>query len=219
MMAHMPSPFTADNAFGWPEQQERTRIHIPDARQWLDKGLREYCGENAVLTLPHVARDKNGSVKLDSNGNAVKEDTYDEIAKWMDDNDGRGLLCIGGCGLGKTVICSMILPRLINWYSRLGVKVYNSSELNQKYKEIADYGKTPIVIDDIGLEHRGKVWGEDLGYVFSGIVDDAEKSGRLLILTSNLKPEEIYKKYGERTYDRLLAIVKWVKFEGKSFRK
>ena len=47
---------------------------------------------------------------------------------------------------------------------------------------------------------------------------EAEKRGKLLMLTTNLSLEEISQKYGERTMDRLVAITRRVKFEGNSLR-
>ena len=54
---------------------------------------------------------------------------------------------------------------------------------------------------------------------FCEIVDEAEKRGKLLMLTTNLSLEEISQKYGERTMDRLVAITRRVKFEGNSLRR
>lgn len=50
-------------------------------------------------------------------------------------------------------------------------------------------------------------------------MDEAEKRGKMLMLTTNLSLDEISQKYGERTMDRLVAITRRVKFEGTSLRR
>ena len=68
-------------------------IAIPDAKNILWRGL-NYFTENAEW-LPE----------------------YEEIATWLSDNNGRGLLCHGNCGRGKSLIS---LPLLI--FTRCTIK-------------------------------------------------------------------------------------------------
>ena len=67
---------------GYDMYPDRVRIQIPNAKELLQQGLQYFLGDSAQW-LP----------------------CYDEIAAWMTDNQGRGLLCMGNCGLGKTLIC------------------------------------------------------------------------------------------------------------------
>ena len=75
-----------------------------------------------------------------------------------------------------------------------------------------------IYIDDVGTENLSVKFGEKR-LAFCEIVDEAEKRGKLLIITTNLSLDEISQKYGERTMDRLVSITTRVKFIGKSLRK
>ena len=75
-----------------------------------------------------------------------------------------------------------------------------------------------IYIDDIGTESYSVKYGEKR-FAFPEIVDEAEKKGKLLILSTNLSLDEIAQKYGERTMDRLVSITARVKFQGASLRK
>lgn len=85
--------------------------------------------------------------------------------------------------------------------------------------DIDDVMKKHIVyIDDIGTEGVSVRYGERR-MAFPELVDDAEKKGKLLIVTSNLTTDELKEKYGERTLDRLKAISKLVLFKGKSLRR
>ena len=149
------------------------------------------------------------------NGNAKWMPQYDEIAEWLEYNDGRGLLCFGDCGLGKTLVCGKILPLLINHTYGKVVVCYDCKQLNRSIDEMLS--KKLIYLDDVGVENESVKYGERR-QCFAELVDEAEKKGKLLILTTNLSIEQLEEKYGRRTVDRLRAITKTVLFEGKSMR-
>ena len=79
------------------------------------------------------------------------------------------------------------------------------------------YSQSPIIIDDIGAESMAGNYGEKIDLV-SEIIDKCEKYKRLVILTTNLSPNEITERYGHRTYDRLKGITRSIKFNGDSLR-
>lgn len=168
------------------------KVSIPDARSILTRGLRYY--NNDAFWLPE----------------------YDEVVDWLSDNKGKGLLCYGNCGRGKSLICWNIIPLLLNHYHNLIVSCYSAIQMNQNINKVID--QHVLCLDDIGTEGMSSVWGEKR-MVFSEIVDQAEKKGKLLIITTNLSYEEIAAKYGERTMDRLIAITRRVKFVGESLRR
>ena len=141
---------------------------------------------------------------------------YEQIADWLEGNDGRGLLAFGDCGLGKTLICGKILPLLINKFYGKVVMCYDCKKINQDIDEMLH--KKLIYLDDVGVEHESVKYGERR-QCFVELVDEAEKQGKLLILTTNLSIEQLGEKYGNRTVDRLKAITKTVLFEGNSMRK
>lgn len=167
-------------------------IAIPDAKRILWRGL-NYFTEKAEW-LPE----------------------YEDIVSWLSDNKGRGLLCYGNCGRGKTIICGKIIPLLLNHYCRKIVACYDSQSMNADIDAVKQ--KHIIYIDDVGTENMSVKFGEKR-LAFCEIVDEAEKRGKLLMLTTNLSLDEISQKYGERTMDRLVAITTRVKFIGKSLRK
>lgn len=167
-------------------------VTIPDAKNILWRGLNYFAGK--AEWLPE----------------------YEEIADWLSDNKGRGLLCYGNCGRGKSLICWKILPLLLNHYCRKIVSCYDAQQMNADIDAVKQ--KHIIYIDDIGTENLSVKFGEKR-LAFCEIVDEAEKRGKLLILTTNLSLDEISQKYGERTMDRLVAITTRVKFKGESLRK
>lgn len=140
---------------------------------------------------------------------------YDSIAEWLSDNKGRGLLCMGNLGRGKTLIATKAIPILFNYFKRLIVRVTDAQELNDKIDVVKQ--SHIICIDDVGTEGEYVRYGERR-IPFAELVDLAEKHGKLLIITTNLTIEELTAKYGERTIDRLRGITKCVLFQGQSMR-
>lgn len=167
-------------------------IAVPDAKSVLWRGLNYFTGK--AEWLPE----------------------YEEIAEWLSGNKGRGLLCHGNCGRGKSLICWKIIPLLLNHYCRKIVSCYDAQQMNADIDAVK--AKHIIYIDDVGTENMSVKYGEKR-LAFSEIVDEAEKRGKLLIITTNLSLDEISQKYGERTMDRLVAITTRVKFKGGSLRK
>ena len=141
---------------------------------------------------------------------------YDEDDIKVDGVEGRGLLCFGNCGRGKTLICGKILPLLLNHYCGKVVSCYDSQQMNAELDAVKQ--KHIIYVDDIGTENLSVKYGEKR-LAFAELADEAEKKGKLLILTTNLSIDELREKYGERTIDRLRAITKTVLFSGESLRK
>ena len=178
---------------GLPAEDERIFIKTPDARSVLARGIRYFVGDDAVW-LPE----------------------YDSVAEWLADNKGRGLLCIGNCGRGKSLICQRVLPVVFQYYHRLVMNTITMTELNEKYNEYA-WNKI-ISIDDVGVESVANKYGEKHSY-FSEIVDLAERKQKLLVVSTNLDDKELLKLYGIRTIDRLKALTKVVIFKGESLRK
>ena len=155
--------------FGFQLRPERVYIRISDAKVNLQNGLRFFIG--AHQWLPE----------------------YEEIVSWLTNNHGRGLLCIGHLGRGKTIICTKIIPPIIIDSCNLITNIYDATDLNNLIDKIL---KNRIVCIDL-----------------------AEKKGTLLILTTNLTVDELRVKYGERVVDRLRAITNVVYFKGSSLRK
>ena len=183
----------------WGEKSVATEIRLRDASEVLKRGLRYFLGDNSSW-LPE----------------------YEAISDWLSDNNGKGLLFYGSNGRGKTVICSKILPIIFQYYLHIEYIQYDAIDLGENYRLTLGnndllWRRNPLIIDDIGTESIINDYGEKHDIV-SEIIDKAEKQNRLLILTTNLTPDEISERYGVRTLDRLKAIVKSVKTIGNSLR-
>lgn len=140
---------------------------------------------------------------------------YDLICEWLSDNHGKGLILLGTNGRGKTIFSQKVFPiYFYHFYNKI-LKYYNCSEINDRLDEILT--KKLIIIDDIGNESQKVEYGERR-WSFPEIIDYVEKNRLFIILTTNLTPDAIEKKYGIRTRERIRACCLPIKFVGKSFR-
>jgi len=178
---------------GFSPVPNEVHISVPEAKKALWAGLKFFTKENAVWL-----------------------NEYEDVARWLIDNKGRGLLCVGNCGRGKSLISGKIIPILLNYYCRKIVSCYDAQQMNADIDAVKN--KHIIYIDDIGTESMSVKYGEKR-LAFAELVDEAEKKGKLLIISTNLSLSDLRDKYGERTIDRLRAITTPVAFEGESLRK
>lgn len=173
---------------------------------------------------------------------------YDAVADWLSDNQGKGLMCIGDCGRGKTVITRDILSVLFAKTIRVrfqdgttGHPVYNyflAKELKSRWAEVE---RCKIVcVDDVGTEAIAKVYGETHNY-FSELVDLCNDRDKLLICSTNLSQEQLFggvvdepddpsrpdgpthrvvypQRYDQRIFSRLTGNTVRVWFEGEDLR-
>lgn len=180
------------------------RLQVVEAKEMLAAGLRYYLGDSAKW-LP----------------------CYDEVAAWLSDNRGRGLLCLGPCGLGKTLIVQNILPIIIHRYTSRIVSTYSAQEMNDNIKDVIKHKL--VIVDDIGTEPAVKIDYGERSTPFLKLCDAAEKRGILLMMTANLRTTHgvdkqgnvipsIEDRYGDLVLSRLRSVVKIVEFRGKDMR-
>lgn len=133
------------------------------------------------------------------------------------------LILVGGTGTGKTVAALNALSIIRGQFvdaPLLGRRCDPwRSELEQGI-QFLDLERTPlIVLDDLGTERA-----DDDRFVeaFGRLVNlrQGTKDGRALrtLITSNLPPTEIRRRYGDRVADRLNEIGKAVPLQGASMR-
>lgn len=184
----------------YPSMPELVRVKIPNAEMRLRGGLDDWVG--------HFSGGRVAKAIWD-------EKNYRPIVDWMADNEGKGLLMTGLYGLGKSLIGIRILPPLINEVHRKVLNCCDAKDMNVRADELLRYHL--LSLDDVGTEGMANNYGNKR-MVFPELVDEAEKKGHLLIISTNLNVPELQQKYGDRTIDRLRAITKFVPFTGKSLR-
>lgn len=169
------------------------RFHIPDAKLWMERGLIYFLGERAQW-LP----------------------CYDEVAAWLEDNQGRGLFCYGEPSLGKTVLTTKVIPMIFRESLGMSFPCYKGFEMADNYQQII--GSRCIIIDDVGREDDANVFGVRHNY-FEEIVHKCEDEDRMLISSTNCNRQEMLDRYGLPVLERIQAITCRVKFKGESFRR
>lgn len=140
-----------------------------------------------------------------------------------------GILLCGTCGNGKTTLV-MALRDVVNylnavhaWSENTGIRMVDAKDLarlaTKSPEEFEKMKKVPMLaIDDLGKE---PVEVLDYGNVLSPVVELIEyryDKQLFTIMTSNVPPKEISKRYGERVADRLREMMAIRAYEGKTYR-
>ena len=172
---------------------EPQRLNFYYAHDLMVEGIKFYCGDKATW-IPE----------------------YDIVENWLKNNKGKGLLLLGNAGRGKTLLAEKIIPMIINSGDMKDrCAVMTAYQLAREGKPCFHRGF--LVVDDIGVEDDFVSFGSRLN-TFCELVDNAERYGWTLIITTNCSFERLQERYGGRTVDRLKSLVDIVTFEGESFR-
>ena len=191
----------------YDSRRDQFHVSIPDAKKRLQDGL-HYFLKGKEQWLPGT-------------------DGYDGIADWLTDNKGRGLLVCGAPGLGKSLICLKILPVILGNGGR-PIPIVNAKELHDRMEELKR--ERIVIVDDLGKEPR-RHYG-DIDNSFFELCNNAERTGQLLVITTNLSttpmspkhpnahlyPDSILGRYGKEVISRLKATTAVVEFLGSDMR-
>ena len=173
-------------------RDRRLQICIPDARRHMWTVMQTILGQRAQW---HTE--------------------YDQIAQWLTDNKGRGLLLMGTPGLGKSLMCERVLPTVVGLQMGMWFHTYSAVQLNTSYEQISRHRL--LSIDDIGTEAaETKDYGTAHSY-FNELLDLSEHRDKTLLLSTNLTWQQLLSRYGQRI-DRLRALVHPIVLKGESHR-
>lgn len=172
-----------------------------------------------------------------SRGVAFKEDqpTIDHInkaAKWLTGDYKPGLMISGIVGNGKTTLVRAIGrligliygPNQYNYEDRRTVKTVTALELADLAKQDPDAFRAIkntklLAIDDVGVEPAlVKNWGNEISPFVETIYHRYDRQ-LFTIMTSNLNPEDLEKRYGARIADRFTEMFDRIAFENSTYRK
>jgi DNA replication protein DnaC len=168
-------------------------LHVPNAAPALRAALSYFIGSN-FKWLPE----------------------YEQVADWLENNNGRGLCLYGNNGTGKTILVQKAIPALLFRYCGKIVSCFNYFDMNTNAEKM--YARRLLSIDDAGLENEDVNFGNKR-WVFPEIMDIAEKRKNIVIFSSNLNAQGFCDKYGVRTFERIVATTKRVEFNHSSLRK
>lgn len=183
------------NFFGYPHAIPEIKWH--DAEQYVRAGLEYFCGPEYKRSLG-----------------------IDEVCQWLTDNNKKGLFLMGDTGTGKTLLATRIILPLVKWYMthKSGWYEFNMTWYSAYDMKEAFECKFHTCIDGVGVESFSNEYGKVTDY-FSRIIDEAERCGLLLICTTHLNADQLVKKYGARTFDRIKSLMRPIVFKGESLRK
>ena len=139
--------------------------------------------------------------------------------------NGKGLLLYGSVGTGKTFISACIAnalieqghPCLVTNFARLTNTISASIDRKQVYMDALNRF-TLLVIDDLASERDTEYMGE----IVQSIIDARYRSGKPLIVTTNLSSDELKHPSDirkERVYSRLFEMCFPVEVTGRDRRK
>src|SRR5438034_11591896 len=145
---------------------------------------------------------------------------YDEVREFVDGiserlDEGRGLWLMGDVGTGKTALAMLVskaaveagrtvaiysLPRLLARIRR----TYDAEAGEDSYLDFFDRLTSVdlLHVDDLGAE-KSSDWVLEQLYA---IVDERYQSHRSMVVTTNLRVEELEEQIGQRTVSRLVEI-------------
>ncbi|UKI38592.1 MAG: ATP-binding protein [Clostridiales bacterium] len=160
----------------------------------------------------------------DNGKNSVMKLAKDYVNKWADVlSNNVGLLLWGNVGTGKTFFAACIANALVEQhisvrmtnFSTILNDLFSETDKNKYLERLNDHNL--LIIDDLGIE-RDTEYALEQVY---NIIDTRYKSGKPLIITTNLTLEELKNPIDvahKRIYDRVLGMCVPVMFNGSNFR-
>ena len=164
------------------------------------------------------------------NDNGTQPKVMEAAKKYAEDfkdfrKDGTGLLLYGGVGTGKTYIAAAIANALVDKgisamvtnFARIANKMQESFEGRQAYLDSLNRFEL-LVIDDLAAERKTEFMQE----IVFNVIDARYRSGKPMIITTNLPIEELSKPQDDsekRTFDRILERCFPIEVKGESNRR
>ncbi len=140
----------------------------------------------------------------------------------------KNFIFSGGTGTGKTYLTQCVASNLIEkgnyvFYTTAfnlsnELLSYHLANLNEKNNILDKYLACDLlIIDDLGVEPIRK--NINIEYLLT-IISDRAINNRFTIISTNLNPDDILSRYGERIFSRLLDKSQsvFIKFDGEDLR-
>lgn len=155
----------------------------------------------------------------------------EQIAEWLTGNHSKfGLMLCGGCGNGKTTFVKAF-QRILNNFDfkvdesseRYSIRIVNARDLARLCKEDYDEWrnlsyKCMLAIDDFGTEPLEVMNYGNVLYPITDLLTTRYDRHLFTILTTNLTPQAIRPRYGDRIADRLNEMMCKVVFGNSTYR-
>lgn len=194
-------------------------------------------GKDAITILGKEMYGVNFNLEVESVCNAYKI-VYEYFIKQSKSKASKGLLIIGGLGVGKSAMMKIMQRLFKNTTARFKwVNAYELKDLSEVYtvsqvKEMYGYDlKMDLYIDDIGVSVDVKRYGNTVNIITEILMERYDlfissgykthiSSNLVTSITNDLKNTNTLKTvYGERILDRIIEMTTVVIFKGGSQRK
>lgn len=195
------------------KREEDVRLHLECVENLLSIGMPEKRMRSWCFEADDCANEKISMVAR------KYVEHFDEMAE-----RGKGLLLYGSVGTGKSFISACIANALISkeipcYFTSLSRLVNELSGRQDKQAFIDQLSGFPLlIIDDLASERDTEYMNE----MVLNIIDERYRSGRPLIVTTNLTAEELKNPIDvnkQRLFSRLLEMCIPVEVKGKDRRK
>ena len=194
-------------------------------------------GKDAIAILGKEMYGVNFNLDTEAVCNTYKI-VYEYLIKQSKSKISKGLLIIGGLGVGKSAMMKIMQRLFKNTNSRFKwVNAYELKDLSEIYtvsqvKEMYGYDlKMDLYIDDIGVSVDVKRYGNTVNIITEILMERYDlfissgykthiSSNLVTSITNDLKNTSTLKTvYGERILDRIIEMTTVVIFKGSSQRK
>lgn len=153
---------------------------------------------------------------------------YNTALNFCENSEEKNLLFYGGCGVGKTFLSSCVAKKMMDGgHSVVYLTAVNLFSEYEDYKfgrrKDTEFEKTLnltansdlLIIDDLGTEVPTPMSRQ----FFFDIVEKRIRSGKKMIISTNLTLQGLVKLYTERIESRLFESFKILKFDAEDIRK
>jgi DNA replication protein DnaC len=136
----------------------------------------------------------------------------------------KGVILYGRTGTGKTLILELLMRLIHPQDKRKFMKAYSLDkviEFNTTGHDLFLNNRDKnLWFDDLGAEGKGSYYGDKFEVMerMIQIRYDLYRNGILTHFTTNLSPNEIKARYGERAWSRLTEMCEHVVFDGEDKR-
>jgi len=212
----------------WKNVMESKKIEYPLPKaEVLLEYFSHYAQEILNVTNRKFSMDENNRWVIEGLCVYFSQDSRFSHINTINENSlGKGLLLIGECGTGKTLISKTIHKMFLKVPKRAFGYV-NSNNVVKEYDKkgedgILKYMTGEWYFDDFGSEDKGKFYGKEQE-IFKSILEARYDlfidKGIKTYLSTNLDPAAMKKRYGDRVYSRINEMFNIIIIGGEDRRK
>lgn len=194
-------------------------------------------GKDAIIFLGKEMYGEKFNLDTESICNTYKH-VYEYLNKVSKRKVTKGLLIIGGLGVGKSAMMKIMqrlfkdTPARFKWVNAYELKDLSETYTSSQVKEMYGYDlKMDLYIDDIGVSVDVKRYGNTVNIITEILMERYDlfinsgykthiSSNLVTSITNDMKNTSTLKTvYGERILDRIIEMTSVVIFKGESQRK